>query len=300
MARLTLRVPKPLARFIAQKGSVALDGVSLTVNDVTDDTFSVLIIPHTLGVTTFGALKAGDTLNLEVDVMARYAARLMETSSACPTPLRLLLTPWQRRTQWHGRAGRRSAETGVKGARILVVEARYYDDIADMLLRGAKRVLKDAGATFDVVTVPGALEIPPAIMIALHGATAREEPYDGVVALGCVIRGETSHYDIVAGESARGLMDISIARDMPMGNGILTVDTDAQARARARPTGEDKGGGAARAALTLVRLKRKLCGKRGDEGTGAARGSQGEPPRRRAARRRAGTLPDGYRGDAAE
>jgi riboflavin synthase len=78
MARFMLKVPKPLARFIAQKGSVALDGVSLTVNDVTDDTFSVLIIPHTLGVTTFGALKAGDQLNLEVDVMARYAARLMD------------------------------------------------------------------------------------------------------------------------------------------------------------------------------------------------------------------------------
>src|ERR1044072_1130060 len=80
MARLTLRVPKPLARFIAQKGSVALDGVSLTVNEVADDTFSVLIIPHTLAVTTFGALKAGDRINLEVDQMARYAARLMETS----------------------------------------------------------------------------------------------------------------------------------------------------------------------------------------------------------------------------
>jgi 6,7-dimethyl-8-ribityllumazine synthase len=149
-------------------------------------------------------------------------------------------------------------ETGVKGARILVVEARYYDDIADMLLRGAKRVLKDAGAVSDIVTVPGALEIPGAIIIALDAAAAREQPYDGVVALGCVIRGETSHYDIVAGESARAIMDISIARDMPMGNGILTVDTDAQARARARPTGEDKGGGAARAALALVRLKRKL------------------------------------------
>jgi 6,7-dimethyl-8-ribityllumazine synthase len=154
----------------------------------------------------------------------------------------------------------RGRETGVKGARILVVEARYYDDIADMLLRGAKRVLKDAGAAFDLVTVPGALEIPAAVMIAHHGAIAREQPYDGVVALGCVIRGETSHYDIVAGESARAIMDISIALDMPMGNGILTVDTDAQARARARarPTGEDKGGGAARAALTLVRLKRSL------------------------------------------
>ena len=149
-------------------------------------------------------------------------------------------------------------ETGVKGARILVVEARYYDDISDLLLRGTKRVLKDAQATFDLVTVPGALEIPAAIMIGLHAAAARERPYDGVVALGCVIRGETSHYDIVAGESARAIMDISIALDMPVGNGILTVDTDAQARARARQSGQDKGGGAARAALTLVRLKRKL------------------------------------------
>jgi len=149
-------------------------------------------------------------------------------------------------------------ETGVKGARILVVEARYYDDIADLLLRSTKRVLKDAQATFDLVTVPGALEIPAAIMIGLHAAAAREQPYDGVVALGCVIRGETSHYDIVAGESARAIMDISIALDMPVGNGILTVDTNAQARARARQSGQDKGGGAARAALTLVRLKRKL------------------------------------------
>src|ERR1043165_5135608 len=149
-------------------------------------------------------------------------------------------------------------ETGVKGARILVVEARYYDDIADLLLRGAKRVIRDAGATFDLVTVPGALEIPAAIMIGLHAAAAREQPYDGVAALGCVSRGETSHYDIVAGESSGAIMDISIALDMPVGNGILTVDTDAQAKARARQTGQDKGGGAARAALTLVRLKRKL------------------------------------------
>jgi 6,7-dimethyl-8-ribityllumazine synthase len=149
-------------------------------------------------------------------------------------------------------------ETGVKGARILLAEARYYDDIADMLLRGAKRVLKDAGAAFDLVTVPGALEIPAAITIALNAAKDAR-PYDGVVALGCVIRGETSHYDIVAGESARAIMDISIALDMPVGNGILTVDTQAQARARARATGEDKGGGAARAALTLVRLKRRLA-----------------------------------------
>jgi 6,7-dimethyl-8-ribityllumazine synthase len=159
------------------------------------------------------------------------------------------------------RARRKSQrkETGVKGARILVVEARYYDDIADMLLRGARRVLRDAQAELDIVTVPGALEIPGAIIIALDAAESAERPYDGVVALGCVVRGETSHYDIVAGESARGLMDISLSLSMPVGNGILTVDTDTQAKARARPAGEDKGGGAARAALTLVRLKRNLA-----------------------------------------
>jgi 6,7-dimethyl-8-ribityllumazine synthase len=159
------------------------------------------------------------------------------------------------------RARRKSQrkETGVKGARILVVEARYYDDIADMLLRGAKRVLRDAQAELDLVSVPGALEIPGAIIIALDAAVAAQRPYDGVVALGCVVRGETSHYDIVAGESARGLMDISLSLSMPVGNGILTVDTDTQAKARARPAGEDKGGGAARAALTLVRLKRNLA-----------------------------------------
>jgi 6,7-dimethyl-8-ribityllumazine synthase len=150
-------------------------------------------------------------------------------------------------------------ETGVKGARILIVEARYYEDIADMLLRGAKRVLRDAQAAFEVVTVPGALEIPGAIVMSLDGAADREQPYDAVVALGCVIRGETSHYDIVAGESARGLMDISLSLSMPVGNGILTVDTDAQAKMRAKASGEDKGGGAARAALTLVRLKRQFA-----------------------------------------
>jgi 6,7-dimethyl-8-ribityllumazine synthase len=150
-------------------------------------------------------------------------------------------------------------EGALEGVRLLVVEARFYDDIADMLLKGAQRALKKAGATFDRVTVPGSLEIPQAIAIALEAAARRGRPYDGVVALGCVIRGETSHYDIVAGESARGLMDLAIAQRMPIGNGILTVDTQEQAVARARPDKWDKGGGAAEAALALVRLKRRMA-----------------------------------------
>jgi 6,7-dimethyl-8-ribityllumazine synthase len=151
-----------------------------------------------------------------------------------------------------------TSEGALKDARVLIVEARFYDDIADMLLKGARRALKEAGAAHDKISVPGALEIPPAIVIALAAAEGRGKPYDGVVALGCVIRGETSHYDIVAGESARALMDIAVARQFPVGNGILTVDTEAQAVARARPDRWDKGGGAAKAALALVRLKRSV------------------------------------------
>ena len=133
---------------------------------------------------------------------------------------------------------------------LLIVEARFYDDIADLLLTGARRALEAAGASFDKVTVPGALEIPAAIRLALASGG-----YDGFVALGCVIRGETSHYDIVAGESARGLTELALHHQALIGNGILTTDTGAQGRVRADPEGKDKGGDAARAALALLQVK---------------------------------------------
>jgi 6,7-dimethyl-8-ribityllumazine synthase len=139
------------------------------------------------------------------------------------------------------------------------VEARFYDDIADELLKGATRVLETAGAVFDRMSVPGSLEIPPAITMALDAAEKAGKPYEGAVALGCVIRGDTIHFEIVSHESARGLMDISRTRGVPIGNGILTVDNDAQAWMRARIEEADKGGEAARAALALVRLKRRLA-----------------------------------------
>ena len=147
----------------------------------------------------------------------------------------------------------------LKGARILIVEARFYDDIADELLKGATRVLEAAGVVFDRMSVPGSLEIPPAITMALDAAEKSGKPYEGAVALGCVIRGDTIHFEIVSHESARGLMDISRTRGVPIGNGILTVDNDAQAWMRARIEEADKGGEAARAALALVRLKRRLA-----------------------------------------
>ncbi len=143
-----------------------------------------------------------------------------------------------------------------KGARVLIVEARYYREIADDLLAGARRALDEAGAVHDLISVPGALEIPTALAIACDAAAARKRPYDGAVALGCVIRGDTIHFEIVSEQSARGLMDVSIARKLPVGNAILTVDTEAQAQFRASPAQGDKGGEAARAMLALLRIKR--------------------------------------------
>jgi 6,7-dimethyl-8-ribityllumazine synthase len=155
------------------------------------------------------------------------------------------------------RRGKRET-SDIEGVRILLVEARYYDDIADLLLAGAMKELQGAGAAVEQISVPGSLEIPIAIALALDAAVKKRRPYDGVVALGCVIRGDTIHFEIVSNESARGLMDLAITRNVPIGNGILTVNTEAQAFGRARIEEQDKGGDAARAALALVRLKRRL------------------------------------------
>jgi 6,7-dimethyl-8-ribityllumazine synthase len=157
-----------------------------------------------------------------------------------------------------GKSEKGGAKDGAKGARVLIVEARYYDDIADLLLAGAMKVLKQAGAVIERVTVPGSLEIPAGIVIALDAAEEKGRPYDGVVALGCVIRGDTIHFEIVSQLSAQGLLDLSVARALPLGNGIVTVNTLTQALARARLEDQDKGGDAARAALSLIGLKKRL------------------------------------------
>jgi 6,7-dimethyl-8-ribityllumazine synthase len=149
-------------------------------------------------------------------------------------------------------------ERDLVGARILVVEARFYEEIADALFDGAASVLEAAGVLFDRISVPGALEIPAAVAMALEAAEQQDQNYDAVVALGCVIRGETIHFDIVATESARSLMDLAVGRRLPVGNGILTVENHAQARARASADEADKGGDAARAALAMLRIKRGL------------------------------------------
>src|SRR3954447_25249351 len=150
-------------------------------------------------------------------------------------------------------------QTDISGAHALIVEARFYDDIQDSLLEGAVAELNAAGLTHEVITVPGALEIPAAIAIAVDAAEKGGKRYDAAVALGCVIRGDTIHFEIVSTESSRGLMDLSIAKRFPLGNGILTVNTEAQAWARARAGELNKGGDAARAAIAMLRIKRRLA-----------------------------------------
>lgn len=149
-------------------------------------------------------------------------------------------------------------QTDISGARALIVEARFYDDIQDALLEGALAELKAAGVSHDVITVPGSLEIPAAIAIAVDAADKGGKPYDAAIALGCVIKGDTIHFEIVSTESARALMDLAVERKLPLGNGILTVNTEAQAWQRARISEMNKGGDAARAALAMLRIKRRL------------------------------------------
>ena len=136
----------------------------------------------------------------------------------------------------------------------LIVGASFYGEIADAQLEGAKSALSASGATFEHVSVPGVLEVPVAIAMA----AASDQNFDGYVALGCVIRGETTHYDTVCSESARGLMDLAIAENLAIGNGILTVENEAQAWERADAARKDKGGDAARAALSLATLRKKF------------------------------------------
>ncbi len=137
-------------------------------------------------------------------------------------------------------------------AKFLIVEARFYDHLNDQLIAGAKAALKAAGHQADVITVPGALEIPGAIVLA-----DQAQLYDGYVAIGVVIRGETYHFEIVAGESARGIMALTMD-GMAIGNGILTVENEEQALGRADPGQKDKGGEAAKAAIALLELRSKF------------------------------------------
>lgn len=141
-------------------------------------------------------------------------------------------------------------------SKILVIEARYYEGISDALLEGALDVLQQPGIEITKVSVPGALEIPHVISYADAG----KNKFDGYVALGCVIRGETTHYDYVCQESARALMDLAVDRNLAIGNGIITVENEKQAWARAKKDEKDKGGFAANAVLKMIKIREELKG----------------------------------------
>lgn len=147
---------------------------------------------------------------------------------------------------------KKNAASGKLKARLLILEARYYADLCDELVKGAVAAVERTGATWEHVIVPGALELPGAIAIA-----EASKRYDGYVALGCVLRGETMHYEIVSNESARGLMDLTL-KGFCIGNGILTCENQDQAWARAKTSDGDKGGGAAEAALAMIHHKRAM------------------------------------------
>ncbi len=143
---------------------------------------------------------------------------------------------------------------------VLIVEARYYEQIADELVAGAVAALEQAGASHESLTVPGAFEIPAAIRFASEAAKLRDPPhrFDGFIGLGCVIRGETTHYDYVCAESARGIQELALTHGLAVGYGILTCETRSQALARARLREQDRGGAAARACLAMIALKRRF------------------------------------------
>lgn len=138
--------------------------------------------------------------------------------------------------------------------KVLIIEADFYPHIANLLRAGTKSFLEEAGVEYEILSVPGALEIPSALAFILQ---KEPTPYDAFVVLGCVIRGETSHYDIVCSESARGVYDLVLKHSLALGNGILTVENEKQALDRANPAQKNKGGDAARAALYMLSLKKK-------------------------------------------
>jgi 6,7-dimethyl-8-ribityllumazine synthase len=159
-------------------------------------------------------------------------------------------------------AGLSAGKTGLEPIRahVLIIEGRFYEAIADMLVDGALAALTARGATFERITVPGALEIPQVLAAAAAARAAGRYAFDGAIALGCVIRGETAHYDIVCNNANHWLMEAAARHDVPVGNGILTVETEAQAIARAEGGAAGKGGDAARACLKLIELRRGFWG----------------------------------------
>lgn len=150
-------------------------------------------------------------------------------------------------------------QTDISGATVVIIEARFYDDIQEALLQGAIKELEAAGVGYDVISVPGALEIPAAIAIAMDASKKNGRQYDGAIALGCVVRGDTIHFEIVSMESSRALMDLAVARSRRSATASLPSTLRSRRGNAPAPTKLNKGGDAARAALTMMRIKKRLA-----------------------------------------
>jgi riboflavin synthase len=236
--RFIIQVPEHFAAFIRPKGSITLDGTSLTINKVDGHTIELMLIPHTLAVTTWGLKKMGERVNVEPD----HSHSAKDVSEG------------------------QSHQNGVPfydpdrpNPHLLILTANFYQDLAHELEQGAVQVLHDKGLTFETVSVPGVLELPSALAMALQCVDDKQHfVYDGYILLGCVIRGETSHYDIVANESARAILQLATQHRLALGNGILTVENGEQAKVRASVHQKNKGAAAAHAALSLIHLRKHL------------------------------------------
>lgn len=239
--RFFIEIKENLKKFIVPKGSITLDGTSLTINNVDKDCFDVLIIAHTLKVTNWSQKKINDFLNIEVDQFARYSQAFLASEKKRIDQEKKILN-----------LGEKDMKNS-RNSKFLIIDARYYEEISENLYQGAIKVLKENEIDYDYLQVPGALEIPAAIAM-----TEQSKKYSAYIALGCIIRGETYHFDIVANESARGLMQLSIENSLAIGNAILTVENKDQALKRASNDSNNKGAFAASAALQMSTIYKKF------------------------------------------
>lgn len=239
--RLQIEVPPELNRFLVFKGSVAIEGVSLTVANLTGNILSVALIPHTWKATNLSSLNPGDPVNIETDVMAKYLAKGSGNEKASEPPLT-------------------AASVSVNQFRYAVVVGEFNSFITDHLLRGALHTLKShqvPSSNIQVVHVPGAYEIP--ITSKLLAESGR---FDAIICLGCLVRGGTLHYELIAHESSRGIGQSALETGIPHSFGVITCDTQEQAIDRAGMKAGNKGSEAALAAIRMASIKSELASEK--------------------------------------
>jgi 6,7-dimethyl-8-ribityllumazine synthase len=249
---VTFRVPGQLTKYMVEKGSIAIDGISLTLTEVSGSTAAVMLVPHTQRATHLARKGAGEPVNIEVDVLAKYVERQTVGNREAREPRAAA----SRTRGERERSGPRVLEghlTIRDGTRFALVASRFNHFIVDRLVEGALDAIERHGGTREdvsIVRVPGAWEIPPIVSLLANRRDA-----DAIIALGAVVRGSTPHFDYVAGELSKGLGSVALQTGVPVGFGVLTTDTIEQAIERAGTKAGNKGWDAAIAAIEMVSLR---------------------------------------------